>query len=413
MAAMGRGWQLAALALCVTACGQILGLYDYEDAPPSAPSTGSAGASGGGGGEKVGGGGNGGGCDPELCPGGSDCEPAVCQDELCTLKSAPIGAACDDGGNPDAHVCNGDGKCVECNDNGDCTGGKSCSQSTCVPMHCLNMTIDGGETGVDCGGPDCAQCPNGQGCGTAADCQSGFCSGNVCQPCGSDGDCAPNGYCDAGMICQPKKPDGDLCAQPKQCVSSLCTEGVCCNSPCAGVCESCLASLNINAVNGACGPVGASDPQGECQQDPANCTTGACTGLNAACAATQTNADCRPAAGPCDPAEQCDGSNVGCPADVQLMDGASCGAGLVCASGSCLTAQGQACVSSPECAFSLPCVDGYCCNGLCDLPCQGCANPGQLGFCTNYIAGSDPEGECGDLTDCCESFNFCGQDNCF
>ena len=48
--------------------------------------------------------------------------------------------------------------------------------------------MNGTETGVDCGGPSCAPCASGGGCSIPSDCQSGVCTGGVCQaPTCSDG----------------------------------------------------------------------------------------------------------------------------------------------------------------------------------------------------------------------------------
>ena len=45
---------------------------------------------------------------------------------------------------------------------------------------CPDGMQNGSETGLDCGGPACPACPNGQGCNQSSDCMSGNCSGGVC-----------------------------------------------------------------------------------------------------------------------------------------------------------------------------------------------------------------------------------------
>lgn len=45
---------------------------------------------------------------------------------------------------------------------------------------CTDGIQNGTETGVDCGGSCTAKCPNGSGCTTGADCQSGVCTGGMC-----------------------------------------------------------------------------------------------------------------------------------------------------------------------------------------------------------------------------------------
>src|SRR5262245_13015950 len=40
---------------------------------------------------------------------------------------------------------------------------------------------------------------------------------------------------------------------------------------------------------------------------------------------------------------------------------------------------------------SLPCVDGYCCDGPCGGLCRSCAVPGWEGVCRPWPAGDDPD----------------------
>jgi hypothetical protein len=80
---------------------------------------------------------------------------------------------------------------------------------------CNDVTLDGSETSVDCGGGVCGKCGQGKACGGAADCASGFC-----------------------------------------------VDGVCCNEACAGSCQACTNALT-GGTDGTCGniPLGnASDP---------------------------------------------------------------------------------------------------------------------------------------------------------
>lgn len=71
----------------------------------------------------------------------------------------------------------------------DCGG--NCPACVVEPS-CTDGAKNGVETGVDCGGSCSADCPNGQGCASAADCQSGYCGAGVCQSPPSTGQpCAP------------------------------------------------------------------------------------------------------------------------------------------------------------------------------------------------------------------------------
>ena len=73
--------------------------------------------------------------------------------------------------------------------------------------------------------------------------------------------------------------------------------------------------------------------------DPGAQTTGSC--CDATCHFATAGTTCRPAAGPCDVAEVCSGTDGSCPADVAAADGTPCGSSLapcadqVCESASC------------------------------------------------------------------------------
>lgn len=81
--------------------------------------------------------------------------------------------------------CNGSGTCVQCNVDGDCTGGATCSMNVCSATPCSNSTKDANESDVDCGGTSsCSRCSNGKACTAGTDCASTNCvsTANVCGP---------------------------------------------------------------------------------------------------------------------------------------------------------------------------------------------------------------------------------------
>jgi hypothetical protein len=59
------------------------------------------------------------------------------------------------------------------------SGGCFCDtvSATCVYSHCYDQTLDGDETGPDCGGSACGPCAKGQGCLVDGDCTSQACDG--------------------------------------------------------------------------------------------------------------------------------------------------------------------------------------------------------------------------------------------
>jgi len=91
----------------------------------------------------------------------------------------------------------------------------------------------------------------------------------------------------------------------------------------------------------------------ECDTGPAN-GTGCC---DANCHLVSAGTTCRPASGPCDAPESCDGTSPTCPADAPVADGTACNAGVpscvsaTCRSGACVTS-----LASATCLIDATCV---------------------------------------------------------
>jgi hypothetical protein len=128
--------------------------------------------------------------------------------------------------------------------------------TTCQTRVCDPCDVDNADAGTPCtegGGVKC----NGLGdcveCLTAADCPE---VGDLC----------------IGFQCGTANgANGDPCANNAECFSGNCSpDGVCCDTPCNGLCESCLAAKTCAGTDGTCAPI----PPGN---DPDNeCPTGAC-----------------------------------------------------------------------------------------------------------------------------------------
>lgn len=169
------------------------------------------------------------------------------------------------------------------------TGGGGAMTTTSTPT-CTATTGEG------CGGPDCVQCDLGESCLIPSDCLSGHCVDGVCcnelcdKGCyacsnfkkggaGMNGTCElvypgeePDSDCPApGEVCDGlggcKLADGQACAAGGECASSVCVDGFCCDSACAGACRAC----NVPGMEGKCTfhAVG-SDPENDCP-DPNVC----------------------------------------------------------------------------------------------------------------------------------------------
>ncbi|APR88270.1 Tryptophan synthase alpha chain [Minicystis rosea] len=96
-----------------------------------------------------------------------------------------------------------------------CLGGDFCLLGVCVAATCVDGTLNGAETDVDCGG-SCALCGLGNACQIGADCASTYCLGGVCAPApcqtatdcpGTDGDCQMRA-CNAGLCGTAYAPAG-------------------------------------------------------------------------------------------------------------------------------------------------------------------------------------------------------------
>src|SRR6185295_9721739 len=92
---------------------------------------------------------------------------------------------------------------------------------------------NGNESDLDCGGPSCGPCADGQACITPLDCVNHVCTGNVCQP-GSCTDGIQNGNetdrdCGGGTC--PQCQSGQACLVNSDCeVFNICNNNVCENN---------------------------------------------------------------------------------------------------------------------------------------------------------------------------------------
>jgi len=124
------------------------------------------------------------------------------------------------------------------------------------------------------------------------------------------------------------KVNGAVCSAAKECKSSFCVDGVCCDSACGGAnsndCKTCKKALGASA-DGVCSPV----PKGvTCRAAVSSCDVDEkCDGTLSACPANKLRPQgsvCRVANGLCDKAETCTGSAPGCPADAKKASGHVC-----------------------------------------------------------------------------------------
>ncbi len=371
------------------------------------------------------------------CGVSAQCETGYCVDGYCcnlpctSLCNACSAAKKGSGANGTCGViANGsdpDSECSDlgvaaCNQDGFCNGAGACrlypSGTVCIPPSCLNAVST------------TSQCVAGSCVSTPASCSNYQCNGTACgSTCTVDSQCVAAAHCDSGGTCVADKANGASCTGSSQCTSGNCVDGVCCNLPCAGLCQACTAALKGSGSNGTCGNIAnASDPQNECPDDGPCGRNGSCDGSGACAqyatgtscgaptcsAASQTTYTCN-GAGLCNvPAStscgnyQCNGNVCGtsCTTDANCVNAAWCRT----SDSQCIAdqAQGAACTAASQCA-SGNCVDGFCCNGACDLPCQACSaakkGSGANGTCGSIVTGTDPDNECA-----ASASATCGQD---
>jgi hypothetical protein len=154
------------------------------------------------------------------------------------------------------------GACVQCIPGmalTDCAVGyNNCSQNYCVPVHCTDLVMDDGETGVDCGGGECAPCPGGSGCLHSSDCQSNNCiAATTCMTASCTDNVQNHGESDVdcGGPC-PNKCKANLgCFFPSDCVDQVCVGGKCQAPTCMdGVQNGDETGVDCGGVTSACPP---------------------------------------------------------------------------------------------------------------------------------------------------------------
>jgi hypothetical protein len=211
----------------------------------------------------------GGSCSTKCADGGGCSVAGDCVSAVCTAGRCAVPSCTDKVKNAkETDVDCGGGTCMACADaktcsiNGDCMsgfcGGGVCRQPASA---CFDLTKNGSETDVDCGGGACVTCVIGKACLINGDCASGFCSGGYCRApgCANDSECATGSYCDNSGTCKPKGANEVACFADNQCLSAICQWGKCSSQRVN--CE--LLTCQMTGSSG-CVPVPAGKPGGNC-----------------------------------------------------------------------------------------------------------------------------------------------------
>src|SRR5439155_1068232 len=285
--------------------------------------------------------------DDDVCTGTETCDvatdmchagtPLVCDDhDVCTgtetcevatgMCHPGTAMVCDDG-NP----CNGVETCdpaAGCQ-NGtqlDCNDNLVCTNDLCDPaIGCVNAPI-----------PNCCvsngDCDDGDICNGLETCVNNTCVAGTPPDCDDHNPCTDD-TCDAVMACvhtDNTNPcdDGNPCTVNDTCSGGQCQGGPAGNlgTECRTAAGDCDVAEACDGTNAAC-PTDAKKASGTaCTDDGNPCTTDTCDGTSNTCqhAAGNAGTECRAAAGVCDVAEACDGTNTACPADAKETSGTGC-----------------------------------------------------------------------------------------
>lgn len=298
-------------------------------------------------------------CDDGNVEDGDGCSADCMSDESCgnaTLDSA-AGELCDDGNTDDGDACRGD-----------CLSDYRCGNGV------VDTTSDGADSDEVC---DDGNTVNGDGCSAA---------------CDSDESCG-NGVVDlgAGEVCDDGNTmDGDECSADCS-VSMLCGNGMLGGSEeCDDGNSSDGDGCSSSCLNERCGN-GRVDAGEECDDGNADDADG-CT---ASCAFT-CSADTD-----CDDADICNGVET-CtdpatdlsrcvPPSAPASDGTSCGSGLICLSGGCVSsACGDGFTDGSEQCDDGNAVDGDGCENDCTFTCSSAADCDDGNVCSGAETCANP-----------------------
>jgi hypothetical protein len=371
----------------------------------------------------------------KTCKADSDCQSKLCHAGLCASalcangKQDPQEGGVDCGGNCAALCLIG----ASCSVNSDCASNLCAPPGQCAALTCANSSLDGGESDLDCGGACGGNCALGQTCASAADCLSGRC--DLVEDICTDSTCFDGKWTpgetsvDCGGACPMQCQIGEGCQEDADCNSGFCNGQLCVASACAD--------------NKKTGSETGVDCGGPCQTKcalnkgcllAADCESGFCNGtvcVASACADKQksgaeTGVDC---GGDCGP----------CPMGGGCASGDDCGSGIcngtVCVTSTCLDKQKSAgeadidcggpckalCLSGKTCAGGSDCISGVCSlSGKCAI--NQCLderkNGGESDIDCGSVCGNNCSvgAQCGEPADCasgaCHLDGTCAASQC-
>ncbi|MFP2957869.1 hypothetical protein ACLEPN_08565 [Myxococcus sp. 1LA] len=206
----------------------------------------------------------------------------------------------------------------------------------------------------------------------------------------------------ARLVTDPLE-NGAGCVAGEQCSSGFCVDGVCCDGACGGGvgtdCQACAVAAG-GGVDGTCGPVRA-DAETVCRPAAGPCDAAeTCDGVEVECPVdgfVAAGVECRPAAQVCDAMELCGGDSAQCPEDVLEVDGTPCDDASACTRED--TCQSGVCLGSDPVVCT---VDDLCqVPGACDAATGTCSAPMNV-----------PDGTACDDGNACTQADACQSGRC-
>ncbi len=349
-------------------------------------------------------------CDSGVCADDKKCAVPTCEDGVKngTEMGKDCGSAACSTPCPDGTACSGPGAC----ESGVCG-----SDNLCAVASCEDGIQNGTETAPDCGGNCTTKCGLGKGCAIKADCDPAVinidcislkCTVPSCKDLSEDGD---ETDVDCGGTCPDKCADTKKCRVAADCTSNRCVADSYGVLRCAvPTCSDTTQNQGESGIDcGGDSPCAKCDTGFGCTQK-AHCIHGVC-GSNNVCAAptcgdtvqnqSETDIDC---GGP-----YCRSSSTACDNGKKCVEDADCkdqwctipagGTTRVCVQPTCTDSQQNGSESDQDCggtcptkcADTLKCTkDSDCANGWCNN--LRCATPA----CTDSIEnGTETGADCG------------------
>jgi hypothetical protein len=307
------------------------------------------------------------------CADGNPCTEDKCTAGVCENPSKAAHTAC--GASKD-EVCDGEGNCIQCVDDADCSKNHPdkpiCDLKTQKCVSCTDGIKNGKETDVDCGGPNCGAC--------------------------------------LGQPCDTSKPAALQCGGGTSCATP---ENICCSTPCTAKCEAC-SMAKTGQPDGTCATIQyGQDPDGECTAlGGCGATAGRCACEDGVKNGKETDVDCGGGVcGGCEGGQTC-GSEADCANDVaHCVNSACCNdkCNFPCkscnSSGQCVAVPGG--TDDPFCTNNTTCSSGGgSCVGKTGAHCStdgDCLSLSCPGTGSNRTCAQSPlNGACSTSTDCAQ-----------